>query len=115
MAILLAVLAGSMYAAGIYMILRRSLVKLAIGLILLTHGANLTVFASGGAVRGTPPLVAEGETSLANEAVDPVPQALVLTAIVIGFGLLAFAISLIFRLHHTADTDDVDDLRSTER
>ena len=63
MEIALAVLMGFLYASGVYMILRRSLVKLIIGLALLGHATNLLIFSIGDLVRGEPPLIAEGATS----------------------------------------------------
>ena len=105
---------GGLYAAGLYMMMRRSIVKLIIGLALLSHAANLLIFTVGGLTRGRPPLIAAGETSLVAPFADPIPQALVLTAIVISFGVLAFALVLVHRTHQTAGTDDLDKLRVTD-
>lgn len=115
MVTILALLVGGLYAGGLYMMLRRSLVKLIIGLILLGHAANLLIFTAAGVTRGQPPLVREGESALVAGAADPLPQALVLTAIVISFGVLAFAISLFHRTHEATGTDDLERLRSTDR
>ena len=105
---------GGLYAAGLYMMMRRSIVKLILGLALLSHAANLLIFTAGELTRGRPPLIAAGETSLAAPHADPIPQALVLTAIVISFGVLAFALVLAHRTHQTAGTDDLDDLKATD-
>lgn len=108
---------GALYAMGLYMMLRRSLVKLIIGLALIGHAANLLIFvaASGrGLVRGAPPIVAAGESVPSGPIADPVPQALILTAIVIGFGVLAFALVLFHRTYESAGTDDLDTLTTTE-
>jgi multicomponent Na+:H+ antiporter subunit C len=99
-----------LYAAGIYMMLRRRLAQLIIGLGLLSNGTNLLIFTAGGLTRARPPLVAEGAKALEGPYADPVPQALVLTAIVIGFGLLAFSLVLAHRVHEATGTDDVDDV-----
>ena len=107
---LLAVAAGVLYAAGIYLMLRRRLAQLIIGLGLLSNGTNLLIFTAGGLRRATPPVVADGAQALVPPYADPVPQALVLTAIVIGFGLLAFSLVLAHRVHAAAGTDDVDDV-----
>ena len=88
--------------------------KLILGLALLSHGANLLIFTVGGLVRGRPPLVPEGRTALEPPYADPLPQALVLTAIVISFGLLAFSIALVYRAYQETGTDDLDQLTSTE-
>jgi multicomponent Na+:H+ antiporter subunit C len=110
MEILLAVASGVLYMAGIYLMLRRRLAQLIVGLGLLSNGTNLLTFAVGGLTRAHPPVVPAGATQLAPPYADPVPQALVLTAIVIGFGLLAFSLVLAHRVHATTGTDDVDDV-----
>ena len=107
---LLALASGVLYAAGIYMMLRRRFVQLIIGLGLLANGTNLLIFAAGGLTRGRPPVVPDGANALVAPYADPVPQALILTAIVIGFGLLAFSLVLAHRVHVTAGSDDVDDI-----
>jgi multicomponent Na+:H+ antiporter subunit C len=114
MELVLAIIIGFLYAAGIYFILRRSLVKLIIGLVLIGNGINLLIFLMGGLNKGNPPIIDGAEKILANPNIDPVPQALVLTAIVISFGLQSFAIVLIKRVYKTLKTDDLDDLNSTD-
>ncbi len=109
-----AIVVGGLYAAGIFLILRRNIVKLIIGLALLSHGANLLIFTAGGLTRAQSPLVPEHAHSLTVETADPVPQALILTAIVISFGVLAFMLVLVERAHHQVETDDVDELRTTD-
>jgi multicomponent Na+:H+ antiporter subunit C len=64
--------------------------------------------------RGQPPLVPAGRTSPPLPHADPTPQALILTAIVIGFGVLAFALVLTYRTYHIVGTDDLDELRRTD-
>lgn len=115
MIILLAIVVGSLYAGGIYMIMRRVLVKLIIGLALLANAASLLIFTASGLVRGRPALVPVGGTGLDyREVADPLPQALILTAIVIGFGVLAFALALVQRTYETVGSDDLDQIRSTD-
>ncbi|HEX7087772.1 MAG TPA: Na+/H+ antiporter subunit C [Vicinamibacterales bacterium] len=110
MEVLLALASGVLYAAGIYLMLRRRLAQLIIGLGLLSNGTNLLIFTAGGLTRARPPLVPNADTELAAPYADPVPQALILTAIVIGFGLLAFTLVLAHRVHATLGTDDVDEV-----
>ena len=110
MELLLALAAGVLYAAGIYLMMRRRLAQLIIGLGLLSNGTNLLIFTAGGLTRGHPPVVPAEADALVAPYADPVPQALVLTAIVIGFGLLAFLLVLAHRVHATLGTDDVDEL-----
>lgn len=109
MELLLAVTAGSLYAAGLYLLLRRRLAQLIIGLGLLTNGTNVLIFTSGGLTRAIPPVVPEGADELRPPFADPVPQSLILTAIVIGFGVLAFALVLAHQVHRTSGSDDIGD------
>jgi len=108
MELLLALASGVLYAAGVYLMMRRRLVQLIIGLGLLSNGTNLLIFTAGGLTRARPPVLPDGAVALALPYADPVPQALVLTAIVIGFGLLAFSLVLAHRVHDTVGKDDVD-------
>lgn len=114
MILLLAILVGVLYGAGIYMILRRSLVKVIIGLLFLGHAANLLIFSVGRITKGIPPFVPEGAINIAEPFADPLPQALILTAIVIGFGVQAFAIVLFKRAYHAVGTDDLDEMNYTD-
>jgi len=107
---LLALASGVLYASGIYLMLRRRLAQLIIGLGLLSNGTNLLILTAGGLTRARPPVVPEGAAALEGPYADPVPQALVLTAIVIGFGLTAFSLVLAHRVHTAVGTDDVDDV-----
>jgi multicomponent Na+:H+ antiporter subunit C len=114
MVTVLAAVTGALYAAGLYMMMRRSIVKALIGLSLLGHAANLLLFSAAGVTRGRPPLVPEGAEAASEPVADPLPQALVLTAIVISFGVLAFATTLIHRAHQVTATDDLDQLRTKD-
>jgi multicomponent Na+:H+ antiporter subunit C len=107
---LLALASGVLYAAGTYLMLRRRLAQLIIGLGLLSNGTNLLIFTAGGLTRARPPVVPQGQVALSAPYADPVPQALVLTAIVIGFGLTAFSLVLAHRVHEAVGTDDIDDV-----
>ncbi len=110
----LAVVIGGLYAAAIYLILRRSLAQVILGLSLLTNAANLLIFTVGGLSRGHPPLIPEGATQPAGTYADPVPQSLILTAIVIGFGVLAFMLVLAYRAYQSAGSDDLEQMRTTD-
>ncbi len=111
---ILAFVIGGLYAAGIYMLLRRSLVKLLIGLALLGHAANLLIFTAAGLTRGQAPVIAAPATTIVHPFADPLPQALILTAIVISFGVTAFALALAYRTYQTVGTDDLDQMRRTD-
>jgi multicomponent Na+:H+ antiporter subunit C len=111
---LLAILIGGLFAAAIYLILRRSLAKLIIGLSLLTSATNLLILTVGGLTRARPPLVPVGATRPDEPFADPIPQALILTAIVIGFGVLAFMMALAYRTYNVVGSDDLDDMVATD-
>lgn len=110
----LAVVIGGLYAAGMYLMVRRSIVKMIFGLALLGNAANLLIFTVGRLVRGRPPHIPTDGVLPAVPMADPVPQALILTAIVIGFGVQAFALVLIKRVYQTVGSDDQDEM-VTER
>ena len=107
---LLALASAVLYGAAIYLMLRRRLAQLIVGLGLLSNGTNLLIFTAGGLTRSRAPVVPVGTTELLPPYADPVPQALVLTAIVIGFGLLAFSLVLAHRVHQAVGVDDVDEI-----
>lgn len=115
MVYVIAITIGCLVTAGVYLLLRRSIVRLLFGLVLLGHAANLVVFSAPGLVRGRSPLVPEGALAPAAGYADPVPQALVLTAIVIGFAIIAFAAVLLRRSQEAHETVDVDQIRETDR
>lgn len=114
MEIMLAVVTGALYATGLYLMLRRSVVRLVLGLALISHAANLLIFSAAGMTRARPPIVPEGAARPEAPFADPVPQALILTSIVLGFAILAFAMVLIKRAYQTVGTDDLDAMRSTD-
>jgi multisubunit Na+/H+ antiporter MnhC subunit len=95
MELLIAITIGILVAGGLYRLLGGSRVDIIIGLILLSQAANLIILASGGLKHNAAAIIAE-DTDIATLA-DPLPQALVLTAIVIGFGILAFLLTLLIR------------------
>lgn len=109
-----AVVVGVLYATGIYLMVRRSIVKTIFGLALLGNGANLLIFTVGRLTAGRPPYVPAGELAPLLPVADPLPQALILTAIVIGFGVQAFALVLIKRVYQTVGSDDVDAMTTTD-
>lgn len=115
---ILAVVIGGLYAAGLYMMLRRSIVKLVIGLALLSHASNLLIFVAapaGDLVRASPPIIPQGLVEPAAAYPDPLPQALILTAIVIGFGVIAFALVLVRKAYQTLGTEDLGRMEGTDR
>ena len=110
MELLLAIVAGVLYASGLYLMLRRRLAQLIIGLGLLSNGSNILILSAAGVTRGKPPLMTAGVA--ADQLADPVPQSLILTAIVIGFGVLAFSLVLAHRVRQSTASDDIDAIGS---
>lgn len=110
----LAIIVGVLVASAVYLMLGRNILKFVFGLVLLSNAANLTIFAAGRLTRAVPPLVPEGLKAPPETFANALPQALVLTAIVIGFGLLAFALSLVFRGYQEFRTLDSSAMRYAE-
>lgn len=110
MELLLAIVAGVLYASGLYLMLRRRLAQLIIGLGLLSNGSNILILSAAGVTRARPPLMTAGVS--ADQLADPVPQSLILTAIVIGFGVLAFSLVLAHRVRQSTASDDIDAIGS---
>jgi multicomponent Na+:H+ antiporter subunit C len=108
MTLLVACAVGVVYGVSILLLLRGSLWQLLLGLALLSHGAHLLIFASGGLVAGAPPLVPEGALAPVAGSADPLPQALILTAIVIAFAVFAFALVLGLFASEAGKTDDLE-------
>ncbi|WP_299026371.1 Na+/H+ antiporter subunit C [uncultured Thermanaerothrix sp.] len=114
MTLALALLIGVLFTIALYLMMRRNLVKVLIGLIILSNAINLFIFTLGRLVRGRPPLIPAGETALQPPYADPLPQALILTAIVISFGVTAFAIALMRQAYQVLGTSDLNELRDTD-
>lgn len=95
---------GVLTACGVYLILRPRTFSVILGLTLLSYAVNVLILASGRLGAGAPPLALPGTFDLA----DPLPQALVLTAIVIGFGMTAYVVALALRAKGDSATDHVD-------
>ena len=104
MTLLLLVTAGLLCACGTYLLLGRQLSRVVIGIALLGHGVNVLLVLSGG--DGGDPAFIGGD---AEQFADPLPQALVLTAIVITFGVIAFLLALAFRSWRVTADDEVED------
>ena len=94
---LMAVLIGFLFGAGVYMMLANSRVRLLIGILLVSAAVNLLIFTAAGLTKAKPALIPEYEQTLQTPYADPLPQALILTAIVIGFALFAFTLVLVHR------------------
>ncbi len=110
----LALLVGLFVTVAAYLLLSRALVRVLLGIVILGNGVNLMIFTAGRLTRATPPIVPAGETVPDGFIANPLPQALILTAIVIGFALFAFFCVLVFRAYQELDADDSDAMRLAE-
>lgn len=98
---------GVLFGVGTYFLLTRSLLKVVVSLILISHAVHLLLLTMGGLREGAPPLVEASGAA----ATDPLPQALILTSIVISFGITAFLIVLSYRTFKEHGTEDLEKLR----
>lgn len=111
---LLPIAIGILIACGSYLCMRRNLVRVLLGIMLFSQAANLLIFTAAGLSSGQPPIIAADQHTIEGPHADPLPQALVLTAIVIGFAVLAFAIALVLRAYHKTGSDDLDTFRRSD-
>ncbi|WP_335870349.1 Na(+)/H(+) antiporter subunit C [Bacillus sp. 2205SS5-2] len=110
MEILMSIVIGILFMSATYLILSKSLLRIIIGTGLLSHGAHLLILTMGGLKEGAAPLLGEHAPSY----VDPLPQALILTAIVISFGVTSFFLVLAYRAYQEIGTDNMDQMRGNE-
>jgi multicomponent Na+:H+ antiporter subunit C len=113
MEVVLALLAGFLVAAGAYLMMSGKTLPYIFGLTMISNAANLLIFGSGRLTYGAPPLIPQGAPTIAGAA-NALPQALILTAIVIGFGLLVFALALAYRSYYVLGTTEMDEMRTAE-
>lgn len=111
---LLPIAIGILFGCGCYLVMRRNIVRVLLGIMLFSQAANLLIFTSAGLTRKAPPIIADGALLIDPPYADPLPQALVLTAIVIGFAILVFAIALVQRTYCKTGSDDLDTYKNSE-
>ncbi|MEO5806001.1 Na+/H+ antiporter subunit C [Devosia sp.] len=114
MEFLLAVLVGLFVAVGIYLLLSRSVLRMLLGLVVLGNGVNLLIFTAGRLTRDAAPILADGMERPDGPIANPLPQALILTAIVIGFAMFCFLLVLAWRAYQSLDADNTDSMRLAE-
>lgn len=116
MELMISILTGFLFAAGLYLLLHKSFMKLVAGVILFGNACNMFLLIAGGLTRNHPAFVSKSMEAVAVDSMaDPVPQAFILTAIVIGLGVQAFVIVLLKRIYQTSHTNNLDELTSTDR
>jgi len=111
---LLAALVGCFVALGVYLLLSRSVIRMLLGLVVFGNGVNLLIFTAGRLTRAAAPIVPAGLAQPDGPIANPLPQALILTAIVIGFAMFSFLLVLAFRAYQALDADNTDTMRVAE-
>ncbi|MFD2670433.1 Na(+)/H(+) antiporter subunit C [Marinicrinis sediminis] len=110
MELLMSAAIGILFMVGTYLILSKSLLRIVLGTSLLSHGVHLLLLTMSRLKTGAAPLLGEE----AGSYVDPLPQALILTSIVISFGVTAFFFVLAYRAYQQLGTDDMEELRGRD-
>lgn len=108
-----AALSGVLFAGATYLLLSRALIRMLLGLSLLGNAVNLLIFVSGRLTRAVPPIVLEGD-KVPVDGANPLPQALILTAIVIGFAMFSFLLVLSYRAYQSLEADNTNHMRVAE-
>ncbi len=106
----MSILVGILFTMGTYMVLSKSLLRIILGTSVIGHAVNLLILTMGGLKTGGPPLLGLKSTSFA----DGLPQALILTAIVINFAITGLFLVVAYRSYRVLGTDDMDQLRGNE-
>ncbi|MBB3382850.1 MULTISPECIES: Na+/H+ antiporter subunit C [Rhizobium] len=109
-----AVVVGIFFTAAIYLMLSRYSIRIMLGIAILGNAVNLLLFTAGRVTPEVPPIIQKGVATLDLAAANPLPQALILTAIVISFSFLAFLLVLTYRAYQALKTDDTDEMRLAE-
>jgi multicomponent Na+:H+ antiporter subunit C len=107
-------LVGVFFAAAVYLMLSRHFIRMVLGVAVLGNAVNLTILIAGRVVSTAPPIIPAGMKVPAGAIANPLPQALILTAIVISFSFLAFLLVLAFRAYQTLGTDESKAMRDVE-
>ena len=111
---LLTILVGLYMAAAVYLLLSRHTIRLILGVALLSNGVNLLIFTAGRLTPDVPAFVPLGAILPEGAVANSLPQALILTAIVIGFSFFAFLLVLTYRTYQELGTDDSGDMKLAE-
>ena len=114
MSLIYAFVVAAQMGAGIYLLLSRHMMRILFGVVLLSTAANLLIFVAGGLQFTAPPVIQQGSQTLGDGAANPLPQALILTAIVIGFALVSFAAALVLKAYFALGSVFTDEQNAAE-
>ncbi|OHV85669.1 Na+/H+ antiporter subunit C [Ensifer sp. LCM 4579] len=109
-----ALLVGVFFTVAVYLMLSKFIIRVLLGVAVLGNAVNLLIFTGGRLMRGVPPVIADDAQVLAGPAANALPQALILTAIVISFSFFAFLLVLSWRAYDDLETDNTDEMRVAE-
>ncbi len=110
----LCILIGIFFTVSIYLMLSRQVIRILLGVAILSNAVNMLIFTAGRLTREVPPIIAIENQVPATVTANPLPQALILTAIVISFSFFAFLMVLGYRAYQELGTDDTDEMRLAE-
>ncbi|MDA4848151.1 Na+/H+ antiporter subunit C [Hoeflea poritis] len=110
----MAFLVAIFFAVSIYLFLSRHIIRILLGAAILSNAVNLLIFTSGRLTREIPPILPAGGATEGIVTANPLPQALILTAIVIAFSFFAFLLVLSYRAYQELGTDDTNEMRFAE-
>ncbi|WP_196259282.1 Na+/H+ antiporter subunit C [Pelagibacterium limicola] len=114
MEIALVGLVAVFFAVAVYLLLSKSIIRMLLGIVVIGNAVNLVLFTAGRLTAEVPPIIPAGEYVPLAGSANPLPQALILTAIVIGFALFAFLLVLGYRAYQELDADNTDTMRLAE-
>jgi len=109
-----AALAGVFITVAVYLLLSRAMIRMLLGVVILGNAVNLVIFAAGRLTREVPPIVPPGLEVPEGAIANPLPQALILTAIVIGFAMFSYLLVLSYRAYQSLSADNTDSMRLAE-
>jgi len=107
-------LVGAFFTIAVYLMLSKAVIRILLGIAILGNGVNLLIFTLGRITREVPPIVPGGLQQPLEPIANPLPQALILTAIVIGFAMFTFLLVLGYRAYQELDADNTDNMRLAE-
>ncbi|MBL0936205.1 MAG: Na+/H+ antiporter subunit C [Rhizobiaceae bacterium] len=110
----LSILVGIFFSVAVYLLLSKHTIRIMLGVVVLGNAANLSIFTAGRLTREVPPVIPIDLNVPEIATANPLPQALVLTAIVISFSLFAFLLVLAWRAYQDLDTDNTEEMRLAE-
>lgn len=108
---LIIILSGVLVTVATYLVLSRSLIRVILGMSVITHAGHLLLMTMGGLKTGSAPLLGEGAVAYT----DPIPQALILTSIVINFAVTALFLVLVYRTYQEIGTDNLNVMRGFKK